>query len=293
MTSAELRPLGFGEMLDRAVTLAVRNAGPLVAAVALPYVPLALLQWALLGDFYAGEPVQAITASDWGWLALTTLLGMLVFAFARAAAVAIAYGAYLERRVGVGSAFHVALARFRAMVALGVVTVVCFVALTALLLLPMVIVGGIVTAAGMTDRPAIVTAFLVTAVIASPFLLWFALGFDMASIGVTRGSGGFAALRTALGATVFRNPSRSLIAGLIVSLLSFAAVVILSFASDSLPSAGWRVFASLGIGTVASIASEIVTVTFLVVYDVDVAVRHEGFDLALALAETVPEPPSG
>ncbi len=43
----ELRPLGFGEIFDRAVTLYIRNFLPFAAIVAVLIVPLAILQYAL------------------------------------------------------------------------------------------------------------------------------------------------------------------------------------------------------------------------------------------------------
>ena len=41
----ELRPLGFGEIFDRAVTLYIRNFIPFAAIVAILIVPLAVLQY--------------------------------------------------------------------------------------------------------------------------------------------------------------------------------------------------------------------------------------------------------
>ena len=43
----ELRPLGFGEIFDRAITLYIRNFVPFAAIVMVLVVPLAILQYFL------------------------------------------------------------------------------------------------------------------------------------------------------------------------------------------------------------------------------------------------------
>jgi hypothetical protein len=98
----------------------------------------------------------------------------------------------------------------------------------------------------------------------------------------------YRALFEALGATTFRRPWQSLLAAITLMLIALGGSLVSSALIELIPPAGVRTFVSFTVSSVESILFEAVTVTFLVAYAVDIMIRNEGLDLAVALEASEP-----
>ncbi len=280
MATTDLRPLSLGEVLDRAVTLFVRRFSAIVTAIAVAYVPFAFLQWALLGWLV---PYKArLTREEWSSFGLDLVLGVLVFALSRTAVAAVVGEAYMSRALSLVAAYLLAARRFGAQI------VVLFVA--ALFGCAIVIVAAIpvlVMPLFWTPDSGVLPIFTVLSIAGTAAAVlgaWLFLGYELATVRLAvRAQNGYAAVVAALRATVFWRPWRSLLAAGTLLLVQVGGAFIFSGLAQLMPSPALQAFMTFGVGSVAAILIEALTVTFLVVYDVDIAVRHEGFDLAVAL----------
>jgi hypothetical protein len=284
MTVAGLRPLGFGELMDRAVTLCVRNAGLLLTVITIPNVLFALIEYGAVGDVLMRSAAQ-LTSSQWRALLWDVAIALVVFAFERTAAVVVANARYTGEPVTAAGAFRRALARTAGQVLNIVIALLAAAAILVALAIPFVVVATLATAGGGRGTVPILIALLVLGLAALVLLLWLALAYQLASVRIAlRTANPLTALFASLRATAFRAPWRSLLAGLVATLLGTVLVVIFSAIADLMPSPGLRLFVDFGLMTVGSIAGEALTVAFVVAYDVDIAVRYEGLDLTMALA---------
>jgi hypothetical protein len=281
MANRELRPLGLGELLDRAVTLCARNAGLMLAAIAVPYVLLALLQWALFGDRYAPS-TYASGRSEWNALGIDTIVGVTVFLFARGAAARVAHERYAERSIAPAAAFRTGFRRFGPLLGLTLIATIGGAAVAFVLSVVFTLVTGFL---GVFGAAGTIVRVVVGLPVFLPALAWYVFAYDLATVRVALGASPSIALFAALGATAIRRPWRSLLAAVIAALIPVAVPVMIEYAAEALPFAPLRVTLELGVVNIASIIGEALSVAFLVAYDVDIAVRHEGYDLALGLEE--------
>jgi hypothetical protein len=289
MTSAELRPLGLGDLLDRAVTLFVRRFGALVAAIAVAYVPFDVVQWRLVGwlDTYKAT----LTREQWTSLIFDLMLGSLVFALARTAAAAIAQAGYARRTISLRAAYGIAALRFGAQVVTQIFSLVIGFAILVLTSIPVLIVAGIL---GTPGTVPILIALAIAGAVALVLCAWLFLAYELATVRITAAAKpSYAALFASIRATVFRRPWHSLLAALVLILVVFGGSLVFSGISQLMPSPALRAFMAFGVGSAAAILLEALSVTFLVVYDVDLAVRREGLDLAAALEAAPVRHPAG
>jgi hypothetical protein len=282
MASLEMRPLGLGELLDRAVTLFVRRFAAIVGALAVVYVPFAFVQWMLIGDIVTRH-ASTLTRAEWTSMGLVLALGLLVFALSRTAVALVAHDAYTSREVSVVLAYRVAAARVGAQLVALIVAALCEGIVLLIAALLFFAVGTMVAAAG-GGTIAVTAAGAIPGILALAISTWLAFGYELSTIRIATGAWNpLTVLFRSLDATAFRNPWRTLLASL--TLIAFTTVVPLMFSAlgDALPSAVLRVILSIGAGTIVGVLTEALGVSFLVVYDIDIAVRREGIDLALAL----------
>lgn len=282
----ELRPADLGELLDRAVTLCARNAGVMLGAVGVPYVPYALLQWALLGDRHIPDP--SLPGGGWPAIGIIDVAGALMFLFARGAAARVAYERYAGRPIVLAAAFRTGFARFGALLGMSVVATLCVVPLMLVLTVTLRVVGGIVAAFGASTFVAGTTGLVAAFVLVVPASLWLLFAYHLATVRVALGAPPSTAVLAALRVTAFRRPWRSLLAAAVTAVIWLAIPVILVLAAAVIPVAAVRVFVQQIVVNVVSIVAEVLAVAFFVAYDVDLAVRHEGFDLAHELNEPAP-----
>ena len=285
MTSAELGPLGLGDLLDRAVTLFVHRFGSLVGALAIVYVPLAIVQWRTLGwlDTYK----TTLTREQLASLMLNTIVGLLVWAFARTAAVAIAQAGYAQHTLSLGAAYRRAVARFAAQAVTLIFGTLIGMAIFFVALMPFAI--GLFTTFGSLRGPARVVALAVGGVVGLMLGAWLFFAWELATVRVAIApKPPYAALFAALRATAFRRPWHSLLAALTLMLIVFGGSLIFSVLAQLMPLGTLRTTLDFAIAPASSILIEALSVTFLVAYDVDLAVRFEGIDLAAALDAAPP-----
>jgi hypothetical protein len=284
MAVISLRPLGLGELLDRAVGLFVRHFAPLALVVAIAYVPFLLVQWATIGHVVSHKP-QALRRDEWTSVGLDLALGMIVFGFARTAVAAVAHARYMSRSMSLAAAYRAAVARFPAqmfaMLAAGVIE--CVIVLFAGAI-PVAAVALIATAGGGAGTVPILIALGLAAIAVAILSAWLCFAYELATVRIaydTRSP--YTALFSSLGATVFQRPWRSLLAAVILVLLIGGASLMFSLLGDLSPSPALRIAITFGLGGVGTILIEVLSASFLIAYDVDIAIRREGLDLAVAL----------
>jgi hypothetical protein len=303
----ELRPLGAGELLDRAVTLYVRSFVPIVLVVAAVVVPLTVIEALLqphagstltdVANMLSARPnsaaqraalnaLQADGGSSWAsaLLSLATIVaGLLEYS----AVVAVIAGAYAGTRVGLRAAFSLALRLWPRQILVGLAFLVIG-AIPAIplfviyIILVLVIVGiGVATHAQVLAIALGAIAIVLWIVVVGAVFSWVYMAYQLAAVSVVTES---LSPSAAIGAGLrraFRRPTatRSLIAGLIVSALSFIGVTPIIIIATLVATVGHLdvlYFAILGVGTI--VLHGLVYV-FVVVYANDVRVRREGLDL--------------
>jgi hypothetical protein len=287
--ATELRPLGLGELLDRAVTLFVRNFGVLISAAAVAYVPFAIIQWATVGGIL-GHHRTSFTRAEWPAMGVDLGFGLLAFVLARTAVAALARAAYLSRSLSLGAAYRLAAQRFVAQLVTQLLGALIWFATLLVITLP-VLVTAVITASGGT--PLTVPTYValgIAGAVALGVAAWLFLAVQLASVRIAAGvQHPYTALFAALG-TVFRRPWQSLLAAFTLMLVVAGGSFLLSALGELMPTQVLRSIMLFGVASVGTILIEALSVSFLVVYDVDLAVRREGLDFAAALDATLPGP---
>jgi hypothetical protein len=304
--NSELRPLGAGEILDRAVTLFVRRFVPIVAVLAIAIVPLMLTEaliapgsarmFADLGrvlmstrggaDSAAAAAALTRDQAGMGQYAIVVLLSLVVRLLMWSAILAVASAAYAGATTPFGTAYRLALRCWPGQV----VVAVTFGIIASVLFVPVVIAYAIALAGvvGLIALHAEVIAaiFGVVAaiVVLGAFLLlgaWVYMTYQLASAAVVIESmNPIAAVTAALRRSfALQTWWRTIVAGLIVLAVTQGAALVfaaLGILVATLAHMEQLSFVILGVGT---IVVEGVLAVFVVVFSTDVRVRREGLDL--------------
>ncbi|MBV8490882.1 MAG: hypothetical protein JO199_10175 [Candidatus Eremiobacteraeota bacterium] len=303
----ELRPLGFGEIFDRAITLYVRNFIPFAGIVSVVIVPLAILQYfydrsvgpqfdemfKIISHPNAPVPAHAVTPSILS-SPLATLLFLavvaivwLIWPFAlNACAVGIAR-LYRNRPVEFGACYRASLRRWGPVIGLLVMEVLVFIMwyVGFVILIVAMILFATLVARGSIAAGIIVGIFAVVVVLASLLLLaplFVALTFAMNAIVIEEKT-----VFNALGSgfrrvfnrhEIWRSMLFSISALLVlmtgsslVGVLALAAVYFHQYAIEVVLTSIFRA------------AFTPFSIVLLAVYYFDVRIRHEGFDLEASL----------
>ncbi|GAC1404889.1 MAG: glycerophosphoryl diester phosphodiesterase membrane domain-containing protein [Candidatus Velthaea sp.] len=312
MSASDLRPLGVGEILDRAVTLFVRRFAPLVLILSLVAAPAALLQFiaqpesaSLVTDIqrimtlppgHASEQravLDHITAGSrfGGW---TVLLLMFTFVITPLATTACTIGAargYTGTMPAVRDLFREVLRRWipqliTTLFFFGMYLAVFLGLFVAVLAITFVIVALSTlssTAAVIVGVPlGLAGALVLTALTLLVYLAW-QLAFVSIALeepnpvrAVARG------MRRAFGRSTLW---RSLLVALIVFVVSLMGSLVLGTVAGVLAfvthvNALYPIVLAIGSVTINGLL-----VTYLVVYSYDVRIRREGYDLNVSLAQ--------
>jgi hypothetical protein len=302
----ELRPLGFGEIFDRAITLYIRNFVPFVAMVLVLILPLAILQYILARnnqpqfdqlfriiehpELARTEHVTTVFNSPASIevLAASLLLAYTLWPFAlNAVAVGVAR-LYRDRAVGFRVCYEVVLRRWRQIISL--------------MCLELFVLLGWYFA---TIVVVLVLVFLMVLLAATsgPFAFFF--GFGAAIVGfilmLPMLALLFIALSFAMYSTVIEELSvmASLSLGFtrIFNRKEFARALLFSLASGAILLGATMMFGFVAlvaafahlaglevtIDSVARAAVDPFAVILLAVYYFDVRIRHEAFDLEAGL----------
>jgi hypothetical protein len=302
----ELRPLGFGEIFDRAVTLYIRNFVPFAAIVAVLVVPLAILQYlldlnsqpeidAMLRIFTHPEsartehmPSMFNSPATVAAFAVLLLLTYAVWPFAlNAVAVGVAR-LYRNRPVEFRSCYEVVLARWLRIVAMVGIDLIVFlawyVAAIVIIVLFALLFGLFLTAAPAVAFVVGMIFGIVGIVLLLPSLapLLVALTFSMYSVVIEE-----------------RGIVESLVLGFarVFNRGEFWRAVLFSVAVGAVMAAGSTIFGIVGLvaavahlplveAMIESLARAVITpfaVVLLAIYYFDVRIRREGFDLEASL----------
>jgi hypothetical protein len=292
----QLRPLGLGEIFDRAVTLYVRNIVPLTIIALVVVLPLTVAQYLATGNDttyqqllsqiqHPGKPpAAAVTRVMPGWMFLYFTLAVLLAPFATVAIAAAAGAIYRGQEVDWRAAYATALRHWGAVL----LTIVCEIVLLVSLIFSGAIVLGIafgiafvlvrfVAAAG-------VVLFIFAGICAFAFLLfmilfYLAFGFSFNAIGIEELpfnkaiSRGFARIfnRTELGRA-------SVIALALVAVYLGLMIVSMSVAGIFMGLVHLTALNSIVQGIVTLISTAFLGL-LVAVYYFDVRVRREGLDM--------------
>jgi len=304
--NTELRPLGAGEILDRAVTLFVRRFVPIVAVLAIAIMPLMLFEALIApgsarmftdigrvlmstrGGADSAAAAAALTRDQagMGQYAIVALLSIVVRLLMWSAILAVASAAYAGATTPFGTAYRLALRCWPGQA----VVAVTFAIIASVLFVPVVIAYAIALAGvfGLMALHAEVIAaiFGVVAliVVLGGFLLlgaWVYMTYQLASAAVVIESmNPIAAVTAALRRSFARQTWwRTVVAGLVVLTVTQGAALMfagLGILVATLAHMAQLSFAILGVG---SIVVEGVLAVFVVVFSTDVRVRREGIDL--------------
>lgn len=308
----DLRPLGIGEILDRAVNVFVRQFAVLVLILALIAVPVAIVQYAaapstagLVSEIQRvlsvppGHPeeqraiLRQITAGNRaggfgiGLVLISAILGTLS---TTACIIGVAQ-AYAGKVPSVREVYLEALRRWLPQLAAAAafVGVGCVLALAlgfAVVFIALAI--GALAAASKVAAAVVgipIGIIVVAAFFGAVILIYFAAQMTIVSIALEEANpirGIAHGLRRTFSPAVFW---RSALVGTIVFAVSFVGSLILISLALTLSALTHVAALYPVIAVVGSVALNALLTTFLVIYAFDVRVRREGFDLSLAAQE--------
>ncbi len=316
MQNTELRPLGAGELLDRAVTLFVRRFVPIVIVLAIAIVPLMIVQALIspnaadmmtnLGSIFtaASNPAGATKASAAIERYNSSLPGIIGFSFIAAvvrllmwsAIVAVIAAAYTSDRVTTPrDAYVIGANCWPAQLLVGLAFMVgggvCAVPLFVVYFVIVIIVVGL-AAANLGIAAAIfgVIAGIALLAAAAVFGSFVFMTYELAAtFVVTESPNAIAAIQTAIRRVSSRATFwRTVVAGLVVFAITQGLALPVAFIAGFLSAithVSALYYAILGTGT---IVLDGLVASFVVVYATDVRIRREGLDL---IALTMPDQP--
>jgi len=313
--NTELRPLGAGEMLDRAITLFVRRFAAIVAVLAVVSVPVVVLQAIVTphagqvftdlgrvisaaGNAAASREATAALSRDDRTGPVTIFVGLgasVVRLLMWCALIALLAAAYAGVQTTIGAAYRFALGRWWRMI---LVTLVFLVlggfAAVPIVIAYLIVLLAIVALAALHSTVALIIVgiigmLLVVALAAVIGSLVF-MAYELSVVAIVTET---TSVMEAIGVGMRRAfapgmKRRTVVAGLVVLLVSWvgslpllglAAVLTAVTHIDAL------YFAILGAG---GVLLDGIVAAFIVVYAVDARIRREGFDLVLP--ETPPAP---
>jgi hypothetical protein len=312
----ELRPLGAGELLDRAVTLFVRDFVPIVTVLAAVLVPLVVFQaivapnsgqvfsdvgrvFSAMGDRTASQAAADALSRDGASNGVTFLLfalGVVGRLLMWSAIVSLVATAYAGARISFGHAYRIGVQRWlsQMLVALtfAVVGLLTSVPLLIAYLLVAVLIGLLV---GLKQFVLAVVVGVIGALIVfsaiAIVLSWIFMTYQIASVAVvTETSNPIEAIATSFRRAFARGTRwRMVVGGLVVFAVSQAgAFPLLGVAAvlTVLTHVNVLYFAVVGVG---SVLLEGIVAAFVVVFAVDIRVRREGFDIIAAEPPPVPQ----
>lgn len=314
MYTTELRPLGAGELLDRAVTLFVRRFLPIVVVLAVVIAPLMLLEAMIApgsarvytdlgrivtagGNGSASRAAIAALSRDSTTASQTVVIMLLTFAVRLlmwSAIVAYVAAAYAGTTLSLAAVYRTAVRCWPAQL----VVALAFLVMSTIASIPlfMAYLVGVVAVVALVslkiEAMAVVLGIAVALIVFGGFALvgsWIYMSYQLATVAVvTEGANPIAAVTASLRRTFTRQTWwRTVVAGLIVlAVAEGGALPMIALAGilSALTHAGALFYAIAGAGT---ILLDGLVASFVVIYATDVRVRREGLDL---LAMTQPTP---
>jgi hypothetical protein len=292
----QLRPLGLGEIFDRAVTLYVRNIVPLTIIALAVVLPLTVAQYFATGNdttyqqllaqiqHPGTKPAAPGSVAMPGWMILYFALAVLLAPFATVAIAAAAGMIYRGRAVDWRAAYATALRHWGAVL----LTILCEVVLLIALMFSGAIVLGIAFGIAVVlvrfAAPVAIVLFVIAGIVTFAFLVfiilfYLAFGFSFNAIGIEELpfnkaiSRGFARIfnRTEIGRAT------------VISLALVAVYIGLMIVSMAVSGIFMGLVHVTALNSIAQGVVTLISTAFLglliAVYYFDVRVRREGLDM--------------
>ena len=305
MQNTELRPYGAGELLDRAVTLYVRQFVPIVVVLAVVLVPLAAVQAFVSPEsarifsdidkvLTAGSPAAQRAAADAisrhqgnpGLIVAFVFVELVVRLMMWGAVIALIASAYAGTRSTIAQAYRIGLRRWlpQVIVAFAFIVIGILVAIPLFIIYIVLILAVVATAVfklfALTLAVAIIGGLVLLAAVVIA-IAWVFMAYELATFAVVTET---ANPIEAVGAAVRRGLARGMrwrtvVGGLVVLLVSQAGsipLIVVGALASTATHLDALYFAIIGAGAVVL---EGLVATFVVVYAVDVRVRREGWDI--------------
>ncbi len=306
-----VRPLGFGELFDRAVTLYVRNFVPFSLIVLIVMIPNAIAQYSMqaqslaqistllkggVGASTSTDPLAVYSSGSFGFAMLMLLIFFLCLPFMfNAVALGVAR-LYSGQPVDLRACYGRALRRFWPTVGLVVMAVLIFFGAIMGMGLMVGLVAAVGIGIGMLGKVfavlgVVIVVVLYLALIGMAILISIALGFAMLAVVIEEKSvfdsigAGFSRVftRGEIGRAMFYALA-SLAISIANLLIVYAVMGLAIFLHQP-----WLVTLENVVVTTAIYTYS--TILFAVYY-YDVRIRREGLDLASALESLVPTVPA-
>jgi hypothetical protein len=306
-----LRPLGVGEILDRAVNLCVKHIVPLTIIFLVYAIPLAIVQYLATKDVASQDVANLLSMLSKspagnnaappdigkelnGWTAATVLMSLFVGPLPQAALVVAAASFYLGRQTSFADAYRAALPRWLHLLGLNFMYGLAGGFLYFVVIIVMALLGlGI----GFLYAVSHVAGIAVGIIIGAVFIV-LCLGFFMVAILAYEMSFLACVLERQNLAVAFASGIRRVFAGVGLqrSLLTgsafvaiFIAIAIVSGVGQTLLIALLRSsLAGVAYTTLVGIATAAFTTTFIAIFYFDLRVREEGLDLQIAAQAAQP-----
>lgn len=298
----DLRPLGAGELLDRAVTLFVRRFVPIVVVLAVVYVPFGIVEWLLIGpvlqhmESFSNAPGHHIPVSRDPFaifgpggavrFAASMVLQTVVLLLTRTALVDTLGAAYAGESRALGDAYAVALRRWPAQLLSAVLSALLGLVLAVAWVMGFVVLALLFGALGKVPAAILgvvvgLTLFSVVVAIAA----WIYIGAQLATVEIAGGSGPFGAFSYGL-SVAFGQATRwrALVAALVIGAVALGGELLAAVLGNLIAGITHVMLLNFAIGTVIGIVLEGLITAFIVIYAVDVKVRRQGLDLVLETA---------
>ena len=279
MLNVDLRPLGAGELLDRAVTLFVRHFAAITAVVAVAYVPYLVLYLVLGWASQTNEFVQSTWVTAFG-----NGVGAIIWALTRTALARTIGTVSSGSQPALGDAYRRAWRRLVPQLLTMVMAAAALLAIVVAAVVSTIVLMKVGSAfepflpGHPNTSPAIAVG---VGILALPFLIWLWLAYQIAAVRVaeTAVNPGLAFLG-ALGSTLAGSLRwRALIVGFVILVaplaIGYGGVALGRIIPD--PEVAFAVEKTLRI--LVSSLSEAFAIACVIVYDIDARVRSEGLDL--------------
>jgi len=305
-----LRPLGLGELLDRAVTLCVKNFVPLSLIFLVYAIPLGIVQYFATKDVSsvlqaftdalqaqasggkAGDPTalqRALAAAPPlnGWYPLLIAIVFFLGPLPTAALIEATSALYMNRPSSFGEAYGVALARWAPLIGInllyllaGLILYVGVALAVAVLAIGLALVASALHWLGIA---ILVVVGLAVTVAAFAFFIVAALALQISYFTCVVERGG---PTTSFGRGIRRvfvgvGLKRSLLVGLAFFAIALAIGIVSAIGEGALFAAVHNSAVSTAYGTIVRIATAAFTTAFLAIFYFDLRVREEGLDLQL------------
>ena len=312
-TRAVLRPLGVGEVLDRAVTLSVKNFVVLATIFVVYAIPLGIAQFfasqglvgmlskiqvSLAASSAAGKPADpaalahafASLGSVGGWYPAFILVAFLISPLPTAALIEACTALYLGRATTFALAYRTALERWSKLIALGLLYMASGIALYVVVLILVFVLAfaiAFVTSAVKTLGIALAVGVVVLATVASiAFFIVAALAWQVSYFTcVVEGAGPVASFRLGLRRVfVGVGPKRSMLVGLAFFAILIGIALVTLVGEATLAAVTHSPLVGTIYETLVRVATAAFTTAFIAIFYFDLRVREEGLDLQLDAA---------